>query len=343
MTPPCRRFAPWAAGPALGLTPLAASAAPMSYLTGYGAKAYPVTNLTWGLLVISIVVVVIVTILLVWGVLARRSRSAFGGFGAEPVEHRGDGLRWITVGLAVSSVALVASLIWTVAVLAKVNQPSNAAPFTIEVTGEQWWWNIRYLGAEPARVFSTANELHVPVGVPVKIRLRSDDVIHSFWIPALAGKTDTIPGQTNVTWIEADRPGRYLGQCTEYCGLQHSHMGLELVADPPAAFEAWWARQLQAAAPPNAADASRGEVLFVQRCGACHTVRGTGAGGTVAPDLTHLMDRRTLAAGAAPNTVAGLSGWIANPQGVKPGTKMPTLYLSGADLGDVRAFLETLK
>jgi cytochrome c oxidase subunit 2 len=180
----------------------------------------------------------------------------------------------------------------------------------------------------------------------VRFRLKGADVIHSFWVPALGGKTDTIPGQTNVTWLEADQPGRYRGQCAEFCGFEHARMALEVVADRPAAFQAWWSHQLTAAQPPPPATAA-GEALFVQKCGACHTVRGAisegaAAGGQVAPDLTHLMSRRLIAAGAAPNTPVGLSAWIANPQSLKPGTLMPTLYLSGPQLNDVRDYLETL-
>jgi cytochrome c oxidase subunit 2 len=158
----------------------------------------------------------------------------------------------------------------------------------------------------------------------------------------LTGKTDTIPGQVNETWLEAEKPGRYRGQCTEFCGWQHAHMALFVVAEPRAEFDKWYLDQLQPAAAPKG-EAVRGENRFVFRCGACHTVRGTEAGGTVAPDLTHLMSRATIAAGTLPNTVAYLSGWIANPQTIKPGNHMPDLYLSGPELQDIRSFLLTLK
>jgi cytochrome c oxidase subunit 2 len=297
---------------------------PMGYLSGFGTKAHPV-----------------VAALVLAAVLRRRAPGTYGPIGEAPVLGGETGLNWIVVGVGISSIALVMSLIWTVAVLAQVNQPGGSEPFTIEVTGHQWWWEVRYVSAEPDRVFRTANEIHIPVGRPVRFQLKGGDVIHSFWVPALGGKTDTIPGQTNVTWLEADRPGRYRGQCTEFCGFQHAHMALEVVADPPAQFSAWWNGQLQSVqATPAVAP---GEALFVEKCGTCHAVRGTDAGGQVAPDLTHLMSRQWIAAGAAPNTPAGLSGWIANPQGVKPGALMPTLYLSGPELTQVRDFLETLR
>jgi cytochrome c oxidase subunit 2 len=319
----------------------------MAYLSGSGAKAYPVVGLTWGLLLISITVTVIVALLVVAGVLTRRSRSVFGEIGETPVAQPA-AMHWITWGVGISSIALVVSLIWTVAVLAQINEPPSSEPFTIQVTGHQWWWEVAYLSPDSSRVLRTANEILIPVGRPVRFRLKGADVIHSFWVPALGGKTDTIPGQTNVTWLEADRPGRYRGQCTEYCGLEHAKMAFEVVADSPTRFRAWWDHQLADAAPATAADTSAGEALFVEKCGACHTVRGAvaegaNAGGQVAPDLTHLMSRRWIAAGAAPNTPAGLTAWIANPQSIKPGTLMPTLYLSGPQLTQLRAYLETLR
>ena len=214
--------------------------------------------------------------------------------------------------------------------------------FTIEITGQQWWWEVRYVSDDPSRIFETAHEIHVPVGEPVRLRLRSEDVIHSFWVPAVAGKTDLIPGQTNETWIQADTPGVYRGQCAEYCGRQHAHMALRLFADPPEEFEAWWNRQLEAAKPPETEIAQVGQTHFVLRCGACHTVRGTAAGGAVGPDLTHLLSRTTLAANMLPNDVAHLSGWIANPQFIKPESKMPNLELSGPQLDAIRSYLLTL-
>jgi len=333
-------------GAGLAMAALAApteAAPPMSYLGGWGSKAYPVVGLTWESLIISIVVCAIISLLVLWGALAKRTRSAFGPLGSEPVQRTPGGMKWIIWGVGLSIIPLVVTLVWTVAVLAAINQPKGAEPFTIEVTGNQWWWQVSYKDTDPSRDFVTANEIHIPVGHPVRFQLKGGDVIHSFWVPALAGKTDTIPGQTNVTWLEADRAGRYRGQCTEYCGLQHAHMAIFVIADPPAVFAHWWQAQLAPAPAPATADTQQGQALFVTKCGACHTVNGTDAQGKVAPDLTHLMSRATIAAGAAPNTPAGLAGWIANPQGVKPGTLMPTLYLSGSQLSQVQGYLETLK
>jgi cytochrome c oxidase subunit 2 len=331
-----------AAALALSSIHQAAADTPMSYLTGSGAKAYPVNALMRGMMVISVSVVVIIAVLLLWGVLARRSRSAFAAISEAPVLASSSGTSWITIGVGISTVALVVTLIWTVVVVAQIAKPA-LTPLTIQVTGNQWWWSVRYLSADPTQVFDTANEIHIPTGQPVRVLLASNDVIHSFWVPQLTGKTQTIPGVINETWLEADRPGRYRGQCTQFCGLQHAHMAIYVVADTPAQFAAWRANQVQAAPAPTNPALAQDAGLFVVKCGACHTVRGTEAGGTAGPDLTHLMTRATVAAGAEPNTPAGLSGWIANPQGIKPGTKMPTLYLSGGELASVRDYLETLK
>jgi len=175
------------------------------------------------------------------------------------------------------------------------------------------------------------------------VELTGADVIHSFWIPALAGKTDTIPGRTNLTWLQADRPGVYRGQCTEYCGAQHAHMAAFVVADTPAAFEAWRRGQLAPAPTPASPLTMAGARVFQAHCSACHAVRGTQADGIVGPDLTHLMSRQTIAAGALPNDGASLAGWVANPQALKPEAKMPANNLTGPQLNAVVAYLETLR
>ena len=339
-----RQLAPPTAACGLALFPAAAHAAfPMSYMSGNGAKAYPVVTLTWALLILAIAVSVVIGVLVLAGAWQRRSGIAASAIEQVPVARSGSGLAWITIGVGITSVFLVAILVWTTVVLAAVNSPPGKPGLTIEVTGAQWWWKARYLSDDPSQVFTTANEIHIPTGQPVRVKLIGADVIHNFWVPALTGKMQTIPGQTNETWLEADQPGRYRGQCAEFCGAQHAHMALFVVAEPPAAFKAWIDGQLQPAPELASAEIVKGEHTFVYRCGVCHTVRGTEAGGTVAPDLTHLMSRRTLAAGTIPNTIGNLSGWIADPQAVKPGTNMPNLNLSGPELQDVRTFLETLK
>jgi cytochrome c oxidase subunit 2 len=233
--------------------------------------------------------------------------------------------------------------VWTMFTVAAVAMPAGAADLTLHVTASQWWWNVRYENAEPRLTFDAPNEIHIPVGRPVRIELTSSDVIHSFWIPKLAGKMDVIPGQTNVTWLQADRAGIYRGQCGEYCGVQHAHMAMYVIADAPNDYSAWAERQRAAALAVPSPALARAQQTFVAYCGACHAVRGTSAGGILGPDLTHLKSRQTIAAGLLANTPGNISAWIANAQALKPGTRMPTMALSGPDLSDVVAYLDTLK
>jgi cytochrome c oxidase subunit 2 len=315
---------------------------PLTYMRGYGAKADPVTLLTWGLLAISVIVVIIITVLVVAGVL-RKGVTGAGGVERIPVARGANGALFVGIAVGISSLVLFGSMLWTVVVLAQVNAPKEPPALTIEVTGQQWWWKARYVTSEAARDLTTANEIHIPTGKPVRIRLMSTDVIHSFWVPALTGKTELIPGLTNITWLEASRPGVYAGQCSEYCGDQHAHMGFLVVAQSPQEFQAWFDAQLKPAPTPTSAVLRDDQKEFVFHCGMCHAVRGTTAGGTVAPDLTHLMSRAMLAADTLKNTPANLAGWIANPQAMKPGTKMPELYLSGQQLTAIQTYLQTLQ
>jgi len=317
---------------------IANAQSPLSYLKSAGAKADMTLPLTWGLIIISAAVVVIVCVLVLTAIARSRTRTRTAG-DAAAVDANASW--WVYFGVLVSTFVLVVTLVWTVRVLALVNAPPGKPALTIEITASQWWWKARYLNDDASKVLTTANEIHIPAGKPVRIQLIGADVIHSFWVPALAGKTDAIPGQVNTAWIEASDPGRYHGQCTEYCGLQHAHMAFDVVADAPDDFSKWLAAQLAPAA--EAPDAMKqGQHDFEFHCGACHTVRGTEAGGTVGPDLTHLMSRQTIAAGAAPNNAGILAAWIANPQAIKPGTRMPTLGLAGPQIGDISAYLATL-
>jgi cytochrome c oxidase subunit 2 len=215
---------------------------------------------------------------------------------------------------------------------------------TIEVTGLQWWWNVEYVDTVPSRRVVTANEIHVPVGVPVQIIAKSHDVIHSFWVPSLHGKKDLIPGHTTATWFQADTAGLYRGQCAEFCGHQHAKMALWVVAEPREAYEKWYASQLET--PPNPADsiASVGQEVFLSRtCAMCHTIAGTLAASHVGPDLSHVGSRRSIAAGTLPNTRSNLAAWISDPQAIKPGSRMPATTLSPSELNSLVTYLETLK
>jgi len=252
-------------------------------------------------------------------------------------------LSWIFVGVGVSTVVLLIATAWTLVTLSAVAAPTSPGALTLRITGNQWWWAVSYREAEPALSFNTANEIHIPVGQPVRIELSTSDVIHSFWIPQLAGKTDIIPGQTNVAWLQADQPGVYRGQCGEYCGMQHAGMALDVIADQPEAFRAWLDAQARPAAVPAPGPVADGAEIFLSRCSVCHTVRGTQAGGIVGPDLTHVMSRQTLAAGLLPNDAGNLARWIVDPQGAKPGCRMPNLGLAADEVGGLLAYVQTLK
>jgi cytochrome c oxidase subunit 2 len=311
-------------------------AAPLQYLTGAGVKATPVVALTWGVLIISVAVIVIIGVLLIVATGRRPSlRLATGERG--PILLEESGLRWVWIGVGLSAVVMLLTIVWTVKVLAGIQAPGSKPAVTIEVTGRQWWWQAHYLSDDPTQGFMTANELHIPAGQPVRLKLMGGDVIHSFWVPQLAGKMDAIPGQVNETWIEASNPGTYLGQCTEYCGQQHAHMALRVIADTPDAFRAWWAHQL------TAPQAVSGRHDFEEQCGRCHAVRGTAAAGTLGPNLSHLMQRRTIAAGLLPNDAPDLDRWIADPQGQKPGVLMPAVKLSDDQRARIVLYLTALQ
>lgn len=319
-----------------------ASSAPLNYLHGYGDKAYPVVALTWGVLIISIAVVIVVSLLLAGAIWHRPDLKQAQPGDRLALESSEGGTNWIWIGVGISSLVLVFSVGWTMVVLARVNWPARNPPLTIEVTGHEWWWGVRYLSDDPSRIFTTANEIHIPVGTPVRFRLVGADVIHSFWVPALSGKTDVIPGQINETWMEARTPGTYRGQCTEYCGLEHAHMAFIVVAQSPAEFQSWWDHQLVSPSQPSSKSAVRGAGDFETHCGACHAVRGTDAGGDLGPDLSHLMTRSTIAAGTLPNDPADLDRWISDPQGIKPGALMQKPELAPSELADIHAYLKTL-
>jgi cytochrome c oxidase subunit 2 len=263
-----------------------------------------------------------------------------------PVLQDSEGIyRGIVVlfGFAIPVVVLIA--VFTVAnfaVAAKTNPaPPGEEQLTVQVTGRQWWWEISYPGTRNA---VTANELHIPVRTHVGIEVRTADVIHSFWVPELNRKIDLIPGKRNRVDFYAEKPGRYEGQCAEYCGLQHAHMRLIVIAQPASQFQAFLRHAASPATPPTSAVAKAGEQLFLSNaCASCHQIRGTPAVGQVGPDLTHVMERSTLAALTIPNTPGYLRAWIQDPQHFKPGNQMPGLHLAGSDFNAIATYLEGLR
>jgi cytochrome c oxidase subunit 2 len=315
---------------------------PLGYLDAAGPRAHSILSLTWFTLGVSLVVCIVIGALLRIGV---RRRPADAGLGMRtiPIEREGNGIRWISVGLIVSALPLAVTLVWTLMTLSAVAGPPAHPGLVLDVTARQWWWEVQYPSQHPADIVTTANEIHIPAGVPVLVRLHGSDVIHSFWVPKLSGKTDVIPGLTNLSWLQADAPGRYLGQCSEYCGYQHAHMAFEVVAESKGDFDQWLDMQRRVAAAPSTPPQRRGLALVQYRCGLCHQVRGTDAAAISAPDLTHLMSRRTLAAGTLLNNPGNLIGWIQNPQNIKPGSLMPDQGLSAQQLSDTLAYLESLR
>jgi cytochrome c oxidase subunit 2 len=211
---------------------------------------------------------------------------------------------------------------------------------TIEAIGHQWYWEFRYPGTQAV----TADEMHIPVGTRINLVATTADVIHSFWVPELNRKIDTIPGQRNRILLYANRPGIYRGQCAEYCGLQHAHMSMLVFAQPKAQFRAWLRRQSAPAANPKTALERRGRSVFLNgACSSCHAIRGTSAAGYVGPDLTHLASRTTLAGVTIPDTRAYLSRWVPDSQHFKPGNQMPDLRLTDTQLTALVAYLESLR
>lgn len=315
---------------------LAAASTPLAYfLRSKGPAAQPVIYLGWTLATICVLVCAIIAGMLLIGMFRRRKQQDARALVS------GGGLPLVFVGSLLSTIALFGIAVYMLSVLAEVADPPNAPKLTVAVTAYDWWWKVDY--GEGGSHFSTANELHIPSGVPVLVLLKSADVIHAFWVPDLSGKTQTIPGITNRQWIQADHPGIFRGQCTQYCGVQHAHMAFEVYAQPQADYDRWYAAQMTAAPAPSTAQAIRGRKLFEERCAGCHTVRGSKAAGVQAPDLTHVLSRRLLAAGSVINTPENLIDWIQHAQEIKPGTLMPDMKLVPAEASDLSAYLATLK
>ncbi|WP_250511520.1 cytochrome c oxidase subunit II [Caballeronia sp. GACF4] len=310
--------------------------APLAYfLHSGGPAAHPVLRLNWVLTAVCCLVCLIIAAMLIVAIFRRRKH-------AEPraLESQ-DGLRFVYFGSAVSTLALLGIAVYMLVVLAEVADPPHEPALTVTVTAYDWWWKIDY--GDGADHFTTANELHIPVGLPVLIQLKSADVIHAFWVPELSGKTQAIPGVENRQWIQADHPGIFRGQCTQYCGVQHAHMALEVHAQPRADFERWVVAQKTSLPTPATVQTVRGAKLFEERCAGCHMVRGSRAAGVQAPDLTHVQSRRLIAAGTLVNTPQNLMDWIENVQEIKPGALMPDMKFSPADAGDMSAYLATLR
>lgn len=251
----------------------------------------------------------------------------------------------VSVALAISALLLLSIGFFDYTTGRDIERARTSSSDTVHVriVGRQWWWQIRYEQRTPPYQFTTANELRIPVGRPVLLTLESSDVIHSFWAPSLHGKSDLVPSYSSGFLIQADRPGVYRAPCAEYCGAQHAKMALLIIAQPADSFAAWYANEAKDAAPAPPAVLPGQQIFRNAACPFCHTIRGAAPGGIVAPDLTHLATRTTIAAGTLPNRRAELAGWVANAQGIKPGNRMPANLVSGTDLNALIDYLMSLK
>ena len=334
--------------PLIGLAAVvqSAQAAPLQdALHAYGIQAWHIGrlwNFTLGLCTLVFTAIVAACLYAVW----RAPRAEAGtppdlDSLARPERRLHRRIGW-AVGIAtLGLLVLLAADVFTSRALGRL--PLEGA-VNIELIGHQWWWEARYLDADLQRQFTTANELRIPVGRPVIVTLRSEDVIHTLWIPNLHGKRDMIPGRTATLQFRADQPGTYRGQCAEFCGLEHALMALVVQAEPNAQYEAWAARQRQPAPQPATDAARRGHDIFLAKsCARCHTINGTGATASLGPDLTHLAARRTIAAGMQPNDRSHLASWILDPHTLKPDVYMPANPMRPDELQDLLAYLETLK
>lgn len=322
---------PWGAHWRLAAVPLVVLAAePSSPFAPASPDARAVANLFIGLLVLGTLLFLFVLGVMLFAALRRRARPG------EPDPPPKLGGHWLEIAWTVAPViVLLIVFAWTIPTLLNWPTPKDHRLSTVAV-GHRYWWEFRYPGSGA----TTANELHIPTNVDVEVQLQSADVIHSFWVPRLNGKQDLIPGRTNRLSLYADEPGTYLGQCAEFCGLEHAGMLLRVVAHPPAEFDTWLAAQQQPRAAPAGDLARQGQQLFFsQTCIDCHTIAGTDARGTNGPDLTHLGSRQTLAAGLLDNTPANVARWLENPQAIKPGALMPAFKLSQNDVEALVAYL----
>lgn len=336
----------WAA---LCLAVLTSCGGQQSALDPAGPQSGKIALLWWFFFWLLSTIFAVVMGVMLW-TLTRRHRVAEGD---EPLDEahlppagtESKTTRVVTAATVLTVVILFVLLIASVSTgkaTADLGKKGNL--LTIEVTGNQWWWQFRYLSDDPSQTLTTANEIHIPVGRTVLIQGMSNDVIHSFWVPNLHGKRDLIPSRVTTEYFQADKPGVYRGQCAEFCGLQHAHMAFYVIAEPQAKFEAWMQAQLQPASTPTDPLLVQGQQTFINyECVYCHQIRGTTAAGHNGPDLTHFGSRRSIAAGTLPNTMGNLSGWLVNPQTIKPGNHMATIAVNHNDLQPLIQYLESLK
>ncbi|MGE5446269.1 MAG: cytochrome c oxidase subunit II [Ignavibacteriales bacterium] len=299
-------------------------------------QALSIANLFYLALIISAFIFIIVTGSLIYIMVRYRSRPGDG----EPKQVLGERkleITWTVVPLLM----LIFLFAYTAYTMHRADpSPESHQQPDLVVIGHQWWWEVHY----PQSGVVTANEIHLPIGKRFLVLLKSEDVIHDFWVPQLARKMDTVPGHPNTIWLEADRAGIYLGACSEYCGTQHAWMRIRVIARLQSDFDLWQQEQLHVPTTPTVGEAARGAQIFQERtCANCHAIAGTRADARIGPDLTHLRDRQTIGAGVIENTPSSLAKWLANTQSVKPGSLMPNMRLSDSEVNALVAYLEGLK
>jgi cytochrome c oxidase subunit II len=312
-----------------------------SALDVHGASAINLKQLILLIVVVCSIVWTLVMIALILALLRSRGRRE-RAVSVNPAAERRMTIS-VLVAVATTVVIIGAFTVMSFFATRTLNVPGDD-DLIIKVRGLQWWWGLEYFASAPDRYFETANEIHIPVGRNVRLQLEGLDVIHSFWVPSLAGKQDLIPGRPNELIIRAEHPGVYRGQCAEFCGLQHAHMAFFVIAEDQQTFDEWARSQRENAAGTSDSEVTAGQQAFLtKQCAACHAIRGTAAKGTTGPDLTHVGGRKYIAAGLLETTRGSLAAWISDPQTLKPGNNMPMVPLSADELRSISAYLASLK
>ena len=317
-----------------------------SALNSAGIQSERLGSLWWLFLAITGVVYVVVMALLIVAFfrVRRAGANSVPDIKPDPARERKVG-NIIKVAVAVTAITLFALMITSFSAGRAIDSLSRSQdPLEIKVTGQQWWWQIEYQNPTPSNMVTTANEIHIPVGRPIKIDLVSHDVIHSFWLPNLHGKKDLIPNYPTTIYLQADEPGVYWGQCAEFCGYEHAKMRFMVVAEPPEDFQRWYAAAQQPSQNPSTDSQALGQQIFLKSvCAQCHTIQGTPANGRVGPDLTHVASKPYIASGSLQNDRENLMNWISDPQAIKPGIRMPMNTYSQDDLNALVDYVQSLK
>jgi cytochrome c oxidase subunit II len=308
-----------------------------------GPQSGSILRLWWLYFGVTATIYIAMVSLISGAIITRRRQRKTAVILAPPATEERRLTRSVEVGVVISIVILGILLIGDFATGRAIHSLRGPDPLVIRVTGHQWWWEVRYEDPEPYNYVTAANEIHIPIGRAIQFELQSADVIHSFWIPNLQGKRDMIPGHPTHTFLRADRPGTFMGQCAEFCGYEHAFMRFVVVAEPEEDFRRWIEAQRQPAAKPTTEKQRRGKSVFLETtCAMCHTIRGTMAGSRIGPDLTH-FGSRPLIGGMLANTRGNLGGWIVDPQHLKPGVRMPLNVIKPDELDALVDFLTNLK